>query len=107
MRRASPWRRLLAASGIAIAHEVAIANNAGLLVALSRGAANRTAMSTSARRKGQLGARPRDAAREEAKDARSSAIIDRPATLARAPFTPDGAGRTAPVVPPEFGLGRP
>jgi putative photosynthetic complex assembly protein 2 len=42
----SPWRRFLAASETVIAHEVAIALNAGLLVALSWGAANQTAMWT-------------------------------------------------------------
>lgn len=42
----SPWRRFLAASETVIAHEVAIALNAGLLVALSFGAANQTAMWT-------------------------------------------------------------
>jgi putative photosynthetic complex assembly protein 2 len=42
----SSWRRFLAASETVIAHEVAIALNAGLLVALSWGAANQTAMWT-------------------------------------------------------------
>lgn len=42
----SPWRRFLAASETVIAHEVAIALNAGLLVALSWNAANQTAMWT-------------------------------------------------------------
>lgn len=42
----SPWRRFLAASETVIAHEVAIALNAALLVALSIGAANQTAMWT-------------------------------------------------------------
>ncbi|MFN0023312.1 MAG: putative photosynthetic complex assembly protein PuhE [Parvularculaceae bacterium] len=42
----SPWRRFLAASETLIAHEVAIALNAALLVALSWGAANQTAMAT-------------------------------------------------------------
>lgn len=42
----SPWRRFLAASETVIAHEVAIALNAALLVALSWGAANQTAMWT-------------------------------------------------------------
>ncbi len=42
----SSWRRFLAASQTVIAHEVAIALNAALLVALSWGAPNRTAMWT-------------------------------------------------------------
>ncbi len=42
----SPWRRFLAASETVIAHEVAIALNAALLVALSWGTANQTAMWT-------------------------------------------------------------
>lgn len=42
----SPWRRFLAASETVIAHEVAIALNGALLVALSWGAANQTAMWT-------------------------------------------------------------
>jgi putative photosynthetic complex assembly protein 2 len=42
----SPWRRFLAASETVIAHEIAIALNAALLVALSWGAANQTAMWT-------------------------------------------------------------
>lgn len=42
----SPWRRFLAASETVIAHEVAIALNAALLVALSWGGANQTAMWT-------------------------------------------------------------
>ncbi len=42
----SPWRRFLAASETVIAHEVAIALNAALLIALSWNAANQTAMWT-------------------------------------------------------------
>lgn len=42
----SPWRRFIAASETVIAHEIAIALNAALLVALSWGAANQTAMWT-------------------------------------------------------------
>ncbi|MFN3958832.1 MAG: putative photosynthetic complex assembly protein PuhE [Parvularculaceae bacterium] len=201
----SPWRRFLAASETVIAHEVAIALNAALLVALSWGAANQTAMWTflllwgmrlSAKANIFVGAphlsdellperlrylksyfgpkritvffavtmilittitvalaaaalahppgahegfslgllatlaalavlehalmaapvrdaalwtwaRRRDAAAADAEFARSSLSTDPPATLARAPFAADGAGRTPCPVPPTSGLRRP
>lgn len=203
----SPWRRFLAASETVIAHEIAIALNAALLVALSWGAANQTAMWTflllwgmrlSAKANifvgaphlsdellperlrylksyfgpkrltaffaatmilitiitvaltaaalaapaqegaslallatlaalatlehalmaaplrdaamwawAQYGARRRAAADPAVESALSLQISSSPATLARASFAADGAGRTALPVPPNFGLRRP
>lgn len=51
--------------------------------------------------------RPRDAARNNAAIAQSPSISVRPATPARGSFAADSAGRAAPAVPPNFGLGRP